>query len=269
MGGLSHFTALLVLAVASAAGEFIESDSIAAWLKSDSTNHFGDAPGTVYAGGTPLFDESSGVARPLDQYVISQHPNRPWLCPTAATVMPGAPMTHPITPGTPLPAGAAAAAQWAASHIADADISAELAAGTQVYCVRTQVVAGTNFMLTIGAGGVAYEVKVFRALPTGNRGDGKFALSSSKRLGALIAASAPSTPRLFGAARGSQSADHPAALPAAPAAIVAPVNEDGPPLDVGSKLFVGGTAVVFVALIGIAGGALYAMQRRPVVDTSI
>lgn len=260
---------LLFLAVASSAGEFVESDSIAAWIEREAVNRYGDAPGTVYTGGTPLFDESAGVPRPLAEYVVSQHPNRPWLCPTAATVMPGAPVTHPVTPGATLPAGAVGAAQWAATHIVDADVSAEQAAGTQVYCVRTQVVAGTNFMLTIGAGGVAYEVNVFRALPAGNGGDGKLTLSSSKRLGALIVPSARSTNKFLGSTGGSQSADN-SAEAAAAGAIATPVEDDGAPLDVESKLFVGGTAVVFVALIGIAGGALYAMQRRPmVVDTSI
>ena len=37
-------------------------------------NQYGDPPGTVYAGGTPLFDERTSVARDRIQYVLDRHP---------------------------------------------------------------------------------------------------------------------------------------------------------------------------------------------------
>lgn len=43
-------------------------------LAAKGLNEFGDPPGTVYAGGTPLFDEKTGRSTPRDQYVLSRHP---------------------------------------------------------------------------------------------------------------------------------------------------------------------------------------------------
>jgi hypothetical protein len=37
-------------------------------------NPFGDPPDTVYAGGTPLFDERSGKTADRTAYVLSRHP---------------------------------------------------------------------------------------------------------------------------------------------------------------------------------------------------
>jgi hypothetical protein len=37
------------------------------WLKDRGLNEYGDAPGTMYTGGTPLFDEKNGTA--VDRYV--------------------------------------------------------------------------------------------------------------------------------------------------------------------------------------------------------
>jgi hypothetical protein len=43
-------------------------------------NSFGDPEGTMYAGGTPLFDERTGAAIPREQYVFSHHPELASAC---------------------------------------------------------------------------------------------------------------------------------------------------------------------------------------------
>lgn len=50
------------------------------WLmaRRDSVNEFGDATGTYYAGGTPLFDEATGQKVDRYEYIMRKHPDRPW-----------------------------------------------------------------------------------------------------------------------------------------------------------------------------------------------
>jgi hypothetical protein len=43
-------------------------------------NAFGDPQGTMYAGGTPLFDERTGASIPREQYVFSRHPELASAC---------------------------------------------------------------------------------------------------------------------------------------------------------------------------------------------
>jgi hypothetical protein len=43
-------------------------------------NSFGDAEGTMYAGGTPLFDERTGASISREQYVFSHHPELASAC---------------------------------------------------------------------------------------------------------------------------------------------------------------------------------------------
>lgn len=50
-----------------------------AWLKAQNLNSYGDPPDTVYAGGTPLFDESSGESIDRYEYLRAKFPNPPWL----------------------------------------------------------------------------------------------------------------------------------------------------------------------------------------------
>jgi hypothetical protein len=44
----------------------------------DSLNQYGDPKATAYTGGTPLFDESSGKSISKYDYIVRQHPDRPW-----------------------------------------------------------------------------------------------------------------------------------------------------------------------------------------------
>jgi hypothetical protein len=64
-----------------------EKHLIDVWLKQDHLNRFGDAKGTKYTDGTPLFDKQSGNVTDRIAYIVSKHPDRPWL-PTEAPMAP-------------------------------------------------------------------------------------------------------------------------------------------------------------------------------------
>jgi hypothetical protein len=47
---------------------------IDAWIEKAGRNKYGDPKGTVYAGGTPLFDERSAKLTDRYEYILSKHP---------------------------------------------------------------------------------------------------------------------------------------------------------------------------------------------------
>ena len=53
---------------------------IDAWLAAHQLNSFGDPLGTVYAGGTPLFDEKTGATRDRLERVRSKQPAAAQAC---------------------------------------------------------------------------------------------------------------------------------------------------------------------------------------------
>lgn len=55
-----------------------EAQQIKVWITQNGLNEYGDPADTVYAGGTPLFDESIGETIDKYQYILEQHPDRPW-----------------------------------------------------------------------------------------------------------------------------------------------------------------------------------------------
>jgi len=55
-----------------------ERAKIEVWISGNGLNQFGDPIGTVYAGGTPLFDEKTGQSLDRLDYVLAHHPDRPW-----------------------------------------------------------------------------------------------------------------------------------------------------------------------------------------------
>ncbi len=55
-----------------------------AFLAKAGLNEFGDAPGTLYAGGTPLFDEASGERTERGAYLRRKLPALAAACPVAA-----------------------------------------------------------------------------------------------------------------------------------------------------------------------------------------
>ena len=52
-----------------------------AWLKAHGLNEFGDPVGTVYAGGTPLFDEAAGRQRDRLEVLRAKHLELRTACP--------------------------------------------------------------------------------------------------------------------------------------------------------------------------------------------
>jgi hypothetical protein len=49
-------------------------------LAAKGLNQFGDPPGTMYPGGTPLFDEKTGRSTPREQYVFAHRPEIAHAC---------------------------------------------------------------------------------------------------------------------------------------------------------------------------------------------
>jgi hypothetical protein len=55
-----------------------EKEVFESWTQAKNLNMFGDPQDTMYAGGTPLFDEMTGEVKSLDFYVLNNNPLRPW-----------------------------------------------------------------------------------------------------------------------------------------------------------------------------------------------
>jgi hypothetical protein len=49
------------------------------WIKQNRLNEYGDPKDTMYAGGTPLFNEMTGETVDRYEYILKQHPElRVW-----------------------------------------------------------------------------------------------------------------------------------------------------------------------------------------------
>ena len=55
-----------------------ETTELTRWLEANELNEFGDPKDTMYTGGTPLFDESTGESRDRYEYIAARHPDAPW-----------------------------------------------------------------------------------------------------------------------------------------------------------------------------------------------
>ncbi len=44
------------------------------WLEKNNLNQYGDPKGTMYTGGTPLFDESTGKSKDRYEYILEKYP---------------------------------------------------------------------------------------------------------------------------------------------------------------------------------------------------
>lgn len=55
-----------------------EKEQINNWIKENDLNQYGDPKGTIYAGGSPLFNEFTGENLDLYQYILEKHPDKPW-----------------------------------------------------------------------------------------------------------------------------------------------------------------------------------------------
>jgi len=55
-----------------------ERNNIESWIAKNGLNQFGDSQDTVYTGGTPLTDSTTGASIDRFDYIVSKHPERPW-----------------------------------------------------------------------------------------------------------------------------------------------------------------------------------------------
>lgn len=49
-------------------------DAVDSWIRTNRLNKYGDPEGTMYLGGTPLFDERTGRTLGRYEYILSKHP---------------------------------------------------------------------------------------------------------------------------------------------------------------------------------------------------
>jgi cyclophilin family peptidyl-prolyl cis-trans isomerase len=55
-----------------------EKKRIDAWLKKNKLNQFGDPEGLTYAGGTPIFNETTGKKQDRYEFLRNKFPDKPW-----------------------------------------------------------------------------------------------------------------------------------------------------------------------------------------------
>ncbi len=55
-----------------------EKKQIDAWIVENNLNQYGDPVETVYPGGTPLFNEMTGEQIDKYEYILKNHPEKPW-----------------------------------------------------------------------------------------------------------------------------------------------------------------------------------------------
>jgi len=48
------------------------------WIAENNLNQYGDPKGTMYPGGTPLFNETTKKKISRYEYIIKKHPDKPW-----------------------------------------------------------------------------------------------------------------------------------------------------------------------------------------------
>ena len=56
-----------------------EKQKIETWILENDLNQYGDPKNIFYTGGTPLFDEKTGRSIDRYEYILKNHPDRPWL----------------------------------------------------------------------------------------------------------------------------------------------------------------------------------------------
>ncbi len=56
-----------------------ERQAVRDWIEENDLNRYGDSQDTMYTGGTPLFDEEKGERTSLYDYLLENHPDKPWL----------------------------------------------------------------------------------------------------------------------------------------------------------------------------------------------
>jgi len=64
-----------------AAADAAAASCIELWLTQRELNQYGDPMGTLYAGGTPLFDEKTGQTTDRIEHLVRKHPQLAQSCP--------------------------------------------------------------------------------------------------------------------------------------------------------------------------------------------
>lgn len=55
-----------------------EKEKIDNWILKENLNPYGDPYDSVYTGGTPLFNETTGEKMDRYEYIVGQHLDKPW-----------------------------------------------------------------------------------------------------------------------------------------------------------------------------------------------
>ena len=69
------------------------------WIVSNGLDEVGNPRGTMYTGGTPLFDESTGRRVDRYEYIVGAHPDRPWATLETLEAEPPSPDAEPPSSG--------------------------------------------------------------------------------------------------------------------------------------------------------------------------
>ena len=72
---------LAIVTVTTTMASNADIEKIDAWLNQKGLNKFGDEPQTMYMGGNPLFNESTGQAKDRVEYLEEKFPGKPWNVP--------------------------------------------------------------------------------------------------------------------------------------------------------------------------------------------
>jgi len=179
VGGAALGVAMVTAATASGGDGPIplsaeEKTHLSTWLQSEQqagrVNPFGDPVQTMYMGGSPLFDESTGRIKELHDYVVEQHPERPWHSALgsyqgcASNAGGGGLLAGGFHERNPSEDDVQEIASFAARELRGNLV--------EVQCPRTQVVAGINYSMTVivefpstDVVRRAFHVVVFKPLP--------------------------------------------------------------------------------------------------------
>ena len=76
-----------------------EKRDIDTWVLSNDLDEVGNPRGTMYTGGTPLFDESTGRRVDRYEYIVGAHPDRPWATLETLEAEPPSPDAEPPSSG--------------------------------------------------------------------------------------------------------------------------------------------------------------------------